>query len=231
MHQRSAMHPRCTMSGMGDLAAAWVGAVASLGGDPASGRRSAADLVARYRAPTRRYHGEAHALAVVQNARLLGAQVGLADAQSALVQAAACAHDVVYDGEPGHDELASAHWARAALQHAGAAGAAADKVADLVLATAQHRAPDDDLGAAVLLDADLAILGSAPADYDAYTRAVRAEYAHLSESAWREGRSQVLRSFLQRDRLFVTTAARNAWDVAARTNMTRELRCALGQQV
>ena len=44
---------------------------------------------------------------------------------------------------------------------------------------------------AVLLDADLAVLGSEPASYQAYVAGVRSEYAHVSPDDWRTGRTRV----------------------------------------
>ena len=62
----------------------------------------------------------------------------------------------------------------------------------------------DAASAAVLLDADLAILGADPAAYRAYATGVRVEYAHVPDDAWRTGRAAVLDHFLARDRLFLT---------------------------
>jgi predicted metal-dependent HD superfamily phosphohydrolase len=75
----------------------------------------------------------------------------------------------------------------------------------------------------VLLDADLAILGSDPPGYERYRAAVRAEYAHVDEAAWRVGRTAVLRSLLDRDQLYLTATARDRWTAAARVNMTAEV--------
>ena len=46
------------------------------------------------------------------------------------------------------------------------------------------------------IEADLAILGADPSDYDAYVNGVRAEYAHVPDAAWRTGRSAVLEGLL-----------------------------------
>ena len=66
---------------------------------------------------------------------------------------------------------------------------------------AGHDRADD---TAMLLDADLAILGAEPGAYQAYVNGVRAEYAHVDDGHWRTGRSLVLQHFLDRPRLFVT---------------------------
>ncbi len=208
---------------MGELARAWIDAVAALGGDPTSAAASGADAERRYAHPARGYHGPAHILSVLADAAALGAEVGLDAREQACVAAAACAHDVVYDGVAGQDERRSADWARAALLAAGADPAAADRVAGLVLATAEHVAPPGDDAAAVLLDADLAILAADPDRYRAYVDAVRGEYAHLSDAQWRTGRSAVLAALAERPILYHTEAARTRWDAAARAALRAEL--------
>ena len=50
----------------------------------------------------------------------------------------------------------------------------------------------------MLLDADLAVLGSEPAAYQAYVTGVRAEYGHVDDAAWATGRAAVLRGLLDR---------------------------------
>jgi predicted metal-dependent HD superfamily phosphohydrolase len=75
----------------------------------------------------------------------------------------------------------------------------------------------------VLLDADLAILGSQPEHYERYRQAVRQEYAQYDDATWRAGRAQVLKTLLDREVLFVTEPARQRWDATARINLAREL--------
>ena len=75
----------------------------------------------------------------------------------------------------------------------------------------------------MLLDADLAVLGSEPSAYQAYVTGVRVEYAHVDSEAWSVGRAAVLRSYLDRARLYSTQEARSRWDARARANMTAEL--------
>ncbi len=111
-------------------------------------------------------------------------------------------HDAVYDPRAGDNEARSADLARRDLTGLGVGADRVDRVAGLVLATRDHRAADPD--AAVLVDADLAILAVPAGDYAAYVAAVRAEYGFVPEAAWRAGRAAVLAGFLARPRLFAT---------------------------
>ena len=75
----------------------------------------------------------------------------------------------------------------------------------------------------MLCDADLSVLGADDDRYDRYVADVRAEYAHVTDEAWSEGRRRVLRTFLDRSKIFHTEAGRERWEAAARTNISREL--------
>jgi len=205
-----------------DASLAWVEAVGHLGGDRAVARRSGDDLVRRYSEPQRHYHTLDHVRAVLTYAAELASESGLDADQRATLTLAVCAHDVVYDARPGADEEASAGWVRQALNAAGVPPGIVERVADLVLGTASHAADANDAVAAVLSDADLAILGAPAAAYDAYAAAVREEYSAVADPDWRFGREAVLRSLAERPRLYVTDEAHRRWDAAARANLARE---------
>ena len=196
----------------------WDDAVRALGGQPRP-----TDLLQRYDEPHRRYHDLDHVRQVVRDAAAL--TDGL---DRAVVVLAAWAHDVVYDGRPGDDERASAAWARQHLTAAGVAAEHVDRVVRLVLATIDHAAPPGDHLAEALLDADLAILAAAADDYERYRVAVRAEYAHVDDDAWRLGRRAVLTSLLAKEPLYRGAGARRRWEAAARRNLESELRRHLG---
>ena len=206
-------------TGLGDT---WVETIVGLGGDAVAAKTSAAELERRYGEAHRSYHDAGHVKAVLADIDRLAGEVALDNAQLAAAVLAGCAHDVVYDLRPGADERASAGWARAALLAAGIDAAVGERVAELVLLTIAHDCDAADLAGAVLLDADLAILGSEPADYERYVRAVRAEYATVSDDDWRRGRTAVLEG-LQAGSLFRTRPGHQRWDTAARHNLAAEL--------
>lgn len=192
----------------------WDDAVRTLGGAPDAG-----DLMERYAEPHRTYHNTFHVVSVVRDSSALADAFAFTVEERAILALAACAHDVIYDSRPGEDERASAAWARERL--AGVDEAHVARVESLVLATITHSS--DDPLAHVLLDADLAILGSEPEHYDRYSQAVRQEYAQYDDPTWRAGRAKVLRTLLDRETLYVSEPARRRWDAAARSNLAREL--------
>ena len=108
---------------------------------------------------------------------------------------AAFFHDAVYDPQRRDNEEQSAALAERVLERAGlAAGARRRTVGDLVRATAAPRGDRPTPDRAVLLDADLAVLGSEPAAYQAYVTGVRAEYAHVDDEAWRPAAARCSRA-------------------------------------
>jgi predicted metal-dependent HD superfamily phosphohydrolase len=202
---------------------AWIRAVHELGGRKDLATAAAAALDRAYAAADRSYHGTAHIQDVLVKVGLLGAEVGLDQTSMAAVSAAACAHDIVYEGKAGEDERASADWALRALVGSGVPASESRRVHDLVLFTIDHVAPPGDLQAAVLLDADLGILGSDPEGYAMYLSAVRRDYLAVPQTVWRIGRAAVLQTLLDRIELFHTEPARRRWDAPARRNLAAEL--------
>jgi predicted metal-dependent HD superfamily phosphohydrolase len=181
---------------------------------PALGRQ----LVADWGDSARRYHNLTHLQHVLRRID------ELADHPTDLraVRLAAWYHDAVYSGAPD-DEERSARRAEAELTEAGPGPALVAEVARLVRLTAHHNPPPGDRNGETLCDADLAILAAPAADYAAYTRAVRVEYAHVDDAAFRSGRAAVLRSLLDLPMLFRTPLGRTVWEPAARANLRAEL--------
>lgn len=201
----------------------WRTAVSRLGGDHQVAAVAWNDLETRYREPHRRYHDLRHATAVARDSADLAHEFGLSRRDQAVVAVAAWTHDVVYDARPGEDEQASAAWARTELANAGVPDADIARAEGLVLATMKHEAPEDDLLATALLDADLAVLGAAPEVYEEYASGVRQEYSIYSDEDWRAGRIAVLENLLTRPSLYRSEIARIRWESAARVNLAGEL--------
>jgi predicted metal-dependent HD superfamily phosphohydrolase len=181
-------------------------------------------LIGRHREAHRHYHGVRHVTWVVRHVEELAAAEPVSDIAAVVV--AAFFHDAVYDPQAADNEAASARLADRELSVLGWDEARRRHVVEMVEATATHdvsstSAIDGDV--AVLLDADLAVLGSDPASYQAYVAGVRSEYAHVSADDWRTGRTQVLRSFLDRAALFATPTGRARWEARARANLAAEV--------
>lgn len=173
-----------------------------------------------YDEPHRRYHTRRHIEDCLDR---LAAWPGLEAGERRLLTWAIWWHDAVYDPRASDNEARSAAMARADLPALGATPAKAEEVARLILLTAGHRVPEGDPLGAALVSIDLSILAAPTTAYDAYARAVRAEYAHVPEETWRTGRAAVLRRFLDAPAIFPDPGFRAAHEAAARANLQREI--------
>lgn len=221
------------------VSAAWQQVVAD---SPCDAPGQLALLLTRYREPHRRYHTLSHLACVL--AALDELATNLTDGDSphdlAAVRLAALFHDAVYQPQSHDNEAASSVLAAECARQLGWSDARAGHVAAMVLATAGHTEPQRADGhhdsadaseavaraaadTAVLLDADLSVLAADSSVYAAYTKGVRAEYAHVADDAWQVGRARILRGLLAHHHLYSTPFARERWEARARANLLGEL--------
>jgi predicted metal-dependent HD superfamily phosphohydrolase len=177
-------------------------------------------LEAAYAEPHRAYHTRRH---IEDCLAKLAAVDGLSRADRRRLELAIWWHDAVYDPQRSDNEEASAAKALRELPALGVGADEAEEVARLVLLTKGHEAPPGDRLGALMVSIDLSILGAAPADYDAYAAAVRREYGHVPDEAFRAGRRRVLQGFLATGTLFPDPAFAARYDAAARANLAREI--------
>src|SRR5262249_2268146 len=145
------------------------------------------------------------------------------------LELAAWFHDAVYDSRADDNEERSALLAESVCAGWGLPAETVHLVGRLIRATRTHQADVDDRDAAVLLDADLAILGAEREVYDAYAAAIRREYAWVAENDYKQGRSRILHEFLRRKRIYRLETMHENRDSRARENLTRELKMLTGE--
>ncbi len=174
------------------------------------------DLEARWAEPHRRYHDLEHL------DEMLG-HLDRFDASDDLVcLLATWFHDAILDPARSDNEERSALLAIEQLSAVGWAIDEIDEVAAIVRATRTHDASA--VGReAVVLDADMAILGAEPERYARYLVDVRHEYAHVDDEAFAKGRRAFVEELLGRPRLFATGRGVELWESAARRNLMSEL--------
>ncbi len=176
-------------------------------------------LLARWSEPHRHYHDVRH---LAQCLTALG-QLAAETPTPRPVTLAAWFHDAVYQGEPQRDEEASAALADESLTPLVGAAEAAE-VARLVRTTIAHDPDPDDVDAALLVDADLSILGQVRGRYHVYLRDVREEYARYDDEQFRVGRLSVVRGLLSRRPMYLTDTGRRLWATRAEVNLGEEAR-------
>ena len=175
-------------------------------------------LLGRYSEPHRSYHTLRHLDACFANFATLRGQA----TYPAEVELALWFHDAVYETAVPGNEQASADWAAQALLAAGGAHAAAQRVHALVMTTCHDRVPQT-ADEKILLDVDLAILGSTSGAFDAYELQVREEYAAVPINQFRARRRRILQQFLERERIYHTGAFHGSHEAQARANLLRSI--------
>lgn len=199
----------------------WAQLTGLLGVDDAESTRVLRDLWRRHDEPQRAYHRMGHVRHVLDVVDLLRAEEPVDDPVA--VRLAAWFHDAVY--EPGADdnEARSADLAAEVLEGWAIDGSRVAHVGELIRATATHPAEDVEADTAVLVDADLAILAADPDTYEVYRRAVRVEFGHLDDAAWRRGRAAFLTTMIARPSIYATEGMRRRGERRARENLGEEL--------
>jgi predicted metal-dependent HD superfamily phosphohydrolase len=156
-------------------------------------------LLARYSEPWRKYHTLQHlreCVAIFESVACLAEPF-------AEVEAGLWFHDAVYDPRRNDNEQRSATLARSLLAAGGMASEVCGRVDGLILATTHTTmpvGPDQQL----LVDIDLSILGAEESRFAEFERQIRDEYAFVAEPVFREKRRAILRSFLERTRIYGT---------------------------
>lgn len=162
------------------------------------------------------------------NLEHLGYMLNLLEATGASPQDPTCLraailyHDVVYAVNNKGNETKSAKRAQRFLTGIGWPDERVARCVRHIQATAKHNASADS-DTALLLDLDLAILGDAPAAYDAYASNIRREYRRYPDFLYRRGRAKMLQFFLAKPEIYRTAAIREQREVQARRNLSREL--------
>lgn len=178
-------------------------------------------LVRAYSEPHRHHHTLEH---LAEMFRVVGRLAG--DCRNpAAVQLAVWYHDAVYDPRAADNEIRSAELAVEELTALGLPSGLVSRTSELIQTTAHlvGELPGDDPDVAVLLDADLAILGASEARYRRYAADIRREYAHVSDADYRRGRAAVLEKFLARHRIFLHPTMHTEGEEAGRRNLRAEL--------
>ncbi len=178
------------------------------------------EVLAAYGEPGRFYHTELH---LAEMTMLLAEHRDKLESYENILFACLY-HDVVYDATRSDNEEASAALWRRDAGRLELGPEQTEQVSILINATKKHQPANDSFDMRFFLDADLAVLGSGPARYHDYLVAIRREYAHVPENAYREGRIAVLKKFLARPQLYFTETAQQRFEAQARQNLADEIR-------
>ena len=168
-------------------------------------------LVQCYSETGRFYHNLKHLETCLSEFRAVEKQ--LVDPHAALM--ALLFHDLVYNPqarEPLANETASWELARQLCP-------LNNTVKNHILHTAHCYTGDKTTDTDIICDIDMAILGYAETDFNAYEANIRREYGFASDEDYRAGRTHFLQSLLNKAHIFNTDYFYNKYETTARVNI------------
>ncbi len=182
-----------------------------------------------YATPPRAYHDFSHVAEVLRHYDVVAAGPGWLQPLEARL--AVLYHDAIYEPGRKDNETRSAAFARTEIARwLPGTGVDADRVAGLIELTARHgQLRPEEFGKTAVaddtrhfLDCDMAILGAEPPMFDAYDRAIAAEYrGHVPGWVFRINRRRFLKSLLARPRIYLSDFFHERFDAQARANLRR----------
>lgn len=176
-------------------------------------------LIDAYKQPQRKYHTLQHLNECIA---LFAPNLHLAK-YPAEVEIALWFHDAVYDVKAKDNEAQSANWAAEELGAAQISQESIERVKQLIMATSHATLPEGQ-DQKLLVDIDLAILGSLRQRFIEYEAQVREEYEWVSDWLFRQKRCCILKEFLTRQPIYATPAIRQALESQARDNLAYSLK-------
>lgn len=89
-----------------------------------------------------------------------------------------------------------------------------------IMVTSSHLPFDDK--SKIVVDCDLAILGSSPEEYEVYENSIREEYYFAPQDLYVSGRAKVMSKFANKEFVFWTEQMRNSqYEINAKINLAR----------
>ena len=96
-------------------------------------------------------------------------------------------------------------------------------VEDLILATNYSKKQNLNFEQQLMQDIDIEILGKPDAEYKEYSKAIRLQYANYSDEVFKPARIKVLKSFLDKKRIYNTRYYQDKYEYQARKNIRNEI--------
>lgn len=175
-------------------------------------------IVNLYRTPVRAYHNLLHVEHCLNESDAVSHLV----VNPAAVEAAIWFHDAIYNSKASDNEDKSASVAIRMLAAMGVRSKLCQDVGKLILHT-KHAVVPRTRDGKIMVDVDLAILGSSPAAFARYERGIRKEYSWVDESVFWPKRAEFLQTLLSRKRIYVTEFFFKRYEARARRNMSQSI--------
>jgi predicted metal-dependent HD superfamily phosphohydrolase len=138
-------------------------------------------------------------------------------------------HDAIYDTASHDNEAQSAQWASMELSKAGVLPEKIDRIQSMIMATC-HTALPITLDECLLVDIDLAILGSSAERFAEYEQQIRTEYNFVPEPIFNRKRQEILQDFLDRSTIYSTNYFQDKLGLIAQQNIRKSIDLLQAQQ-
>lgn len=187
--------------------------------DIKSGNEILVNLIQRYSEPIRHYHNLEH----LQEILFLLQQVQDISHNPSVLQLSAWFHDCIYDPQAKDNEALSAIFAEQVLNQLDVDSQIIYLTTEIVRSTKNHQPLIYGIDNLIFLDVDLAILGTTKEQYLQYAHAIRQEYSHLNNLAYRKGRTELLTQILTKPKIYYTDYFYQRLETTARNNLQAEI--------
>lgn len=175
-------------------------------------------LISAYSEKHRYYHTLEHLADCLRHFDTCAAQIN----EPREVELALWFHDAIFNPLSGKNERKSADWAASFLSTNSATDEFAAKVQRLIMVT-KHDAPTHTNDESILVDIDLAILGTDAATYNVFEKAVRQEYQIIPTFLYRKKRATVLRGFIERPFIYQNEPFKSEREEQAMVNLANAI--------
>lgn len=176
-------------------------------------------LESHYITPERHYHNLNHIHEVLQVVR----SMQHLSHNYRPIQLAAWFHDIIYEMDAGADnEARSAEFARYYLRDVGIPKVVVEQVERLILWT-RHKELPTDIDGKIIVDADLASLAAPLPIFTRNSQGIRKEYSKIPDGSYCQARVEILKQFLNRERIFLTEWMYHRYEKQARINISNEI--------
>jgi len=174
------------------------------------------ELHSYYSSSSRHYHNLKHISSMLNELETVRHLINDIDC----LQFAIFYHDIIYKSTKSDNELQSARLFKRRISNT--SFKEIEKCIKQIEATKNHsRSEDGDTN--LLLDLDLAILGSDPDDYLVYASNIRKEYSVFPDFIYRRGRKKIMKEMIENVDLFKTPHFKNLYQDKAIQNMKNEI--------
>ena len=170
-------------------------------------------IISRYNSEGRFYHTIQHISEMLNLAKEHGNQIS-----NHLLFLAIIFHDLVYDPKSNTNEEDSVK----AFEDSGIklSEANANHVKKLIMVTKNHMTDKSDWQN-LMVDMDLAILGSDMVRFNEYERQIRNEYGFVSDELYNAGRLDFVKKLLSRPTIYLTKTFQEKYEAKARENLNK----------